>query len=230
MLEDRLRINGKLPRSRIVTASGCRATTLDTIELYSRMVPEIGIFTTKSIGPAPNPGNHAPIYCIEPSVGPKARRNAVGLANPGHEYFAAELEHLRKTSLDLEGVILLGSVYGANLDEIVTVSRTLAVYLDAIEINFSCPHAKGYGQEVGRDADAIRNIVHAVKEETGKDVFAKLSPNLTNDDLSDIAKSCIVAGAKGITVSTQWARASHALRALRFRHFTMAKAVSQARR
>jgi dihydroorotate dehydrogenase subfamily 1 len=200
MLEDRLRINGKLPKSRIVTASGCRATTLETIELYSRIIPDIGIFTTKSIGPVPNPGNNAPIYCSDPAVCPEARRNAVGLANPGKEYFLHELQALRQKSPDLNGALILGSVYGANLEEIVCVSKSLAPHLDAIEINFSCPHAKGYGLDTGRDADAIAKIVHEVYAATGKDVFAKLSPNIPDDDLVEIAKGCIAVGAKGITV------------------------------
>jgi len=199
-IEERLRINGKLPRSRIVTASGCRATTLETIERYSRTIHDIGIFTTKSIGPVSNPGNPAPIYCSDHAVGAGARRNAVGLANPGMEYFSHELEAFRQKSPDLNGALLLGSVYGANLEEIVSVSKSLAPHLDAIEINFSCPHAKGYGLDTGRDADAIAKIVHEVYATTGKDVFAKLSPNLSDDDLAQIAKGCIAARAKGITV------------------------------
>jgi len=196
---DRLEINGKVPRSKIVTASGCRATTLETILLYSKLIPEIGVFTTKSIGPSPNPGNPPPIYCKDDSaIG--ARRNAVGLANPGHVEFASELKALKEIYPDLDGALLLGSAYGANLDEIVSVCNSMAPYVDAIEINFSCPHAKGYGLDTGKDADAMSKIVTAVCSSTKRDIFAKLSPNLSDDDLAEIAKGCVSAGAKGIVV------------------------------
>jgi dihydroorotate dehydrogenase (NAD+) catalytic subunit len=199
MIEERLRINGKLPRSRIVTASGCRATTLETILRYSREFPEIAVFTTKSIGPKPNPGNPPPIYCAEHSSS-RARRNAVGLANPGADDCAKELEWLRGASPDLDGAILLGSAYGGSIEEIAYVCAKIALYVDAIELNFSCPHAKGYGLDTGRDADAMARIVKVVSDNTRRDTFAKLSPNISDSELAEIAKSCIDAGARGITV------------------------------
>jgi dihydroorotate dehydrogenase (NAD+) catalytic subunit len=201
MIEDRLRINNKLPRSdaRIVTASGCRATTLETILLYSGKFTEIAIFTTKSIGPKPNPGNHPPIYCADTSSS-RARRNAVGLANPGADDFAKELAWLRNTSPNLDGAILLGSAYGGSIDEIAGVCARIAPHVDAIELNFSCPHAKGYGLDTGRDVDAVAKIVKVVAESTKRDVFAKLSPNLEDKELAEMARSCVDAGARGITV------------------------------
>ncbi len=199
-MDSRLKINGKLPRSRIVTASGCRATTLETILNYSKNIRDIGIFTTKSIGPEPNPGNPPPIYCADFSEESIARRNAVGLANPGIEEFEEELAWLRKESPDLNGALLLGSAYGSDLDEMLKVCRHMAPYVDAIEINFSCPHAKGYGLDTGRDSDAMARIVNSVQRATGNDIFTKLSPNLSDADLAETAKACIDAGARGITV------------------------------
>ncbi|MBW2964788.1 hypothetical protein KY363_04980 [Candidatus Woesearchaeota archaeon] len=200
MIEDRIKINGRRPRSRIVTASGCRATTLETILRYSKDIPQIGVFTTKSIGPRPNHGNPAPIYCSAPEHGPRARRNAVGLANPGHDYFSHELAVLRARCPDLNGALLLGSVYGADKDDFVAVAKALAPYVDGFEANFSCPHAKGFGLDTGRDGDAMAGITAAVIRETGRDVFVKLSPNLADDDLAYSAKACVSAGARGVTV------------------------------
>ncbi|MFH1064757.1 MAG: hypothetical protein V1729_06750 [Candidatus Woesearchaeota archaeon] len=199
-MDSRLKINGKLPRSRIVIASGCRATTLETILNYSDRIPGIGIFTTKSIGPAPNAGNPPPIYCAAFDQGYLARRNAVGLANPGIEEFEKELAWLRKESPDLDGALLLGSAYGSDIEEMLKVCRHMAPYVDAIELNFSCPHARGYGLDTGRDADAMARIVSSVQKATGNDVFAKLSPNLTDAELIDIAKACVGAGARGLTL------------------------------
>jgi dihydroorotate dehydrogenase (NAD+) catalytic subunit len=199
-LDKRLRINGKLPRSRIVTASGCRCTTLETILLYAKTIPEIGAFTTKSIGPVPNYGHHAPIYCAAPESGEYARRNAVGLANPGREVFSEELKKLREKSRNLEGALLIGSVYGADSFDVLLVAGSLAPYVDAIEINFSCPNAKGYGIFSGWDVEGMACVVSAVAKSTGKEVFAKLSPNMADNELANAANACVKAGARGITV------------------------------
>jgi dihydroorotate dehydrogenase (NAD+) catalytic subunit len=211
MLEERLKITGKLPRSRIVIASGCHVTALETAVLYARQIPEIGIFTTKSIGPrpnvgttvlrsAPNFGNPAPIYCADPANGPRARRNAVGLANPGYERFGKELKRMREESPTLDGALLLGSAYGSSIGDFIAVCRHISPYVDAIELNFSCPHAKGFGIDAGRDADAMAGIVKKIIEVTGKDVFAKLSPNLGDSELVEIALACRDAGARGFTL------------------------------
>ncbi len=199
-VEERLRINGKLPKSRLVSASGCRITSLETVLNYSAWKDGFGIFTTKSIGPEPRHGNHSPIYCADPDKGVRARRNAVGLANPGHAYFRKELERLRASSPELNGSLLMGSVFGSDLDEITDVCVSISDHVDAIEINFSCPHAKGYGFDTGTDADAMAAIVRAVSTITGRDIFPKLSPNLPDDELAAIARSCVDAGARGVTV------------------------------
>ena len=67
---------------------------------------------------------------------------------------------------------------------------------DAIELNMSCPHAKGFGLEVGSDSDLVYNIVEHVKKTTKLPVFVKISSNLT--DVVGIA--CVIekAGADAV--------------------------------
>ena len=47
----------------------------------------------------------------------------------------------------------------------------------AVELNLSCPHAKGYGMEVGTDPDMVKGIVSAVKDAVNIPVWAKITPN-----------------------------------------------------
>ena len=47
----------------------------------------------------------------------------------------------------------------------------------AVELNLSCPHANGYGMEMGIDPEVVANIVKEVKEAVSIPVFAKLTPN-----------------------------------------------------
>jgi len=67
---------------------------------------------------------------------------------------------------------------------------------EAVELNLSCPHAKGYGMEMGVDPDVVANIIKEVKQAVVVPVFAKLTPNTHN--LIDVAKAAEDAGADAI--------------------------------
>jgi dihydroorotate dehydrogenase (NAD+) catalytic subunit len=62
----------------------------------------------------------------------------------------------------------------------------------------SCPHAKGYGAEIGQDTELLKQITSAVGEVTGLPVFVKLSSTVPN--LGGTAVAAIQSGAAGITV------------------------------
>ena len=67
---------------------------------------------------------------------------------------------------------------------------------DAVELNMSCPHAKGFGLEIGSDPKLINEITSKVKKSTNIPVFVKISPNLMN--IVEIAKSAEKAKADAI--------------------------------
>src|SRR2546427_12294550 len=60
--------------------------------------------------------------------------------------------------------------------------------VQAIELNLSCPHAKGLGTEIAQHADAVRDFTRAVKDAVSVPVFPKLSPNV-----QDIASFAVAA-------------------------------------
>ena len=120
-------------------------------------MPEVGVLTTKSIGPEPRLGYREPIMA---QYEPGCFVNAVGLTNPGAER-AAEL----MSALTIpEDRFLLISIFGGSVEEYVEVAKIMAPHGDGLELNLSCPHAKGYGTAMGQDPELVKEIVTAVKE------------------------------------------------------------------
>ncbi len=170
--------------------SGIITTEVSCLERIAREVPEIGLLTTKSIGPEPRAGNREPILA---QYIPQGFVNAVGLTNPGAEEFARRLS---STNFP-EDKFLLASIFGKDASEFVYVAKTLEDYVDGFELNLSCPHAKGYGMQLGQDPSLVYEITQAVVKTTKKPVFAKLTPNVSN--IGDIAEAAMNAGAYGLT-------------------------------
>src|SRR3989344_4988716 len=169
--------------------SGIVATEVSCLERLAKGIPELGILTTKSIGPQPRAGNREPILA---QYLPQGFVNAVGLTNPGAEEFAKKLSLANFP----EDKFLLASIFGKDVSEFVYVASTLEKFVDGFELNLSCPHAKGYGMQLGQDKDVVGKITHEVVEVVRKPVYAKLTPNAGN--IGEIAKSAISAGAEGI--------------------------------
>ncbi len=169
--------------------SGIITTSPQGLEKIAYEVSELGILTTKSIGSVPRLGNREPILA---QYAPGSFINAVGLTNPGCEEYAKELSQIHFPS----DKFLLASIFGGSSEEFVCVARTLESHVDGFELNLSCPHAKGYGMQLGQDTQIVKEIVNAVVSSTNKPVFAKLTPNATN--IGEIARAAVSAGAYGI--------------------------------
>lgn len=147
-----------------------------------------GAIVTKSIGTKPREGYPNPTF-LELNCG---LLNAMGLPNPGIKNFKEELTKLSKSNIPI-----IGSIFGKNIDEFVKLAEKMQEYkADAIELNLSCPHAKGYGLEIGTDKKTVKNIVSNIKASTKIPVFAKISPNLTN--IVEIAEAAENGGADAI--------------------------------
>jgi dihydroorotate dehydrogenase subfamily 1 len=180
---------GKQVSGPFTIPSGIVATAVPIIRYLFEHVPQVGVMTTKSIGPVPRPGNREPIMT---QYAPGCFMNAVGLTNPGADEAAAQLAELEIP----EDRFLLVSIFGASVDEIVSVARKLAPYADGLELNLSCPHAKGYGMDMGQDATLVREITAAVKSVVDIPVIPKLTPNVPN--IGEIASAAVAGGADAI--------------------------------
>ena len=179
-------------RGRFVIPSGIRCTHPSVIERCFSEIDSIGVVTTKSISVAPRPGYREPIYARYSSG---SYINAVGLANPGAVVFHDALAEIRVPP----DKFLLVSIFGRDANEFAEAARILKPVADGFELNMSCPHATGYGLEIGQDAELVATITNQITRVSGLPVFVKLSATISN--LARTAKLAIEAGASGITMT-----------------------------
>ena len=151
----------------IMLASGIMGETGPSLAKIARC--GAGALVTKSIGIEPRIGYPNPTL-VELPFG---YLNCMGLPNPGIEDFGEEMEMALSA-----GVPVIGSVFASTKEDFALLSTRMEDYgASAVELNLSCPHAEGYGIELGTDPVLVRAIVSAVKDEVGIPVFAKLTPN-----------------------------------------------------
>jgi len=141
----------------LMLASGILDMTRESMERFN----EAGAVVTKSVGMEERKGYGNPsVVELEHGI-----LNAMGLPNPGADYYAKEIE-----KIGIENVI--GSIFGKDEKEFAEVAKKFEGRVKAIEMNMSCPHAGGYG--AGFPTEEIRKTVRAVKESVDMPVFVKL--------------------------------------------------------
>lgn len=180
---------GKSLSGPFTVPSGIVTCSANIIQRFFDQIPEVGVLTTKSIGPEPRLGYREPILT---QYEPGCFTNAVGLTNPGADRSAELLKEL----VIPEDRFLLISIFGGSIEEYVEVAKKLAPYGDGLELNLSCPHAKGYGMAMGQDPDLVQEIVAAVKAAVDIPVIPKLTPNVPN--VGEIAQAAAAGGADAI--------------------------------
>ena len=147
-----------------------------------------GAIVTKSIGSEPRDG-HANPSVVELEHG---LLNAMGLPNPGISAFSGEIKKAKKG-----GVPIIGSVFGGTEEEIAELAGLMdAAGADAVELNLSCPHAKGYGSELGSSPERVEASCKLAKERSSVPVLAKLTPNTSY--IVELAKAAERGGADGV--------------------------------
>ncbi|HAO89284.1 MAG TPA: dihydroorotate dehydrogenase, partial [Gammaproteobacteria bacterium] len=129
---------GKTVSGPFTIPSGIVTCSANIIQRFFDLIPEVGVLTTKSIGPEPRLGYREPVL-TQYEAG--SFTNAVGLTNPGADRSAELLGELNIP----DDKFLLISIFGGSVGEYVEVARKLAPHGDGLELNLSCPHAKGYG-------------------------------------------------------------------------------------
>ncbi|WP_099209673.1 dihydroorotate dehydrogenase [Thermococcus henrietii] len=146
-----------------------------------------GGVVTKSIGIEPRKGYDNPTI-VELPYG---LINAMGLPNPGWRGF---LEMVEGYTFDFP---LIVSIFGGTPEEFAFLAQKLSDVADAFELNLSCPHARGYGMEIGQNPENVYEVVKAVKDATDKPVIAKLTPNI--DDITKLGLAAEKAGADAVS-------------------------------
>ncbi|MBW3581830.1 MAG: dihydroorotate dehydrogenase [Euryarchaeota archaeon] len=153
-----------------------------------------GGVVTKSIGTHPRSGHPSPSF-FEVESG---AMNAMGLPNPGIEAYGEDMEAVVPEANAL-GAPVVGSVFAGTGDEFVALTQKMEEYgATAVELNLSCPHAKGYGTDIGADPKVMGPIVQACVDAVDIPVWAKLTPNVT--DITPCAIAAARAGAEALTL------------------------------
>lgn len=144
-----------------------------------------GAVVTKSIGLLPKSG-HANPSMVEVDCG---FLNAMGLPNPSYKNFQQEIDVAREG-----GVPVIASIFGGCALDFSEIAGALDA--DAFELNVSCPHAHGYGSEIGTDPALVEDITNAVKAASDAPVWVKLTPNVT--DIKSIGLAAQRGGADAV--------------------------------
>ncbi len=149
-----------------------------------------GGVVTKSIGSVGRPGYPNPT--IESYDG-WGLLNAMGLPNPGIDEYPQEIAAARAA-----GATVIGSIFGADPGEFADLARKMAATgVAALELNLSCPHAEGYGTEVGGTPAEVGAIVREVVRAVRLPVIAKITPNTS--DPAALAEAAERAGASAVS-------------------------------
>lgn len=173
----------------IIPASGTFGYGREYAELYDLNI--LGSFSWKGTTGQARLGNPQP-RIAEMTGG---MLNAVGLQNPGIDaVIANEVPNIAKI---FQGPVI-ANVGGFSLEEYAENCRKLndVEQVKILEVNISCPNVHAGGKNFGCDPKAAAEVTRAVKAATGKPVFMKLTPNVT--DIAEIAKACEEAGADGL--------------------------------
>lgn len=182
-----------------LTGLKLRAPTLNASGVLGMSVPllrrvydaGVGAVVTKSLGPQARIGHLNPtIVQIENGV-----LNAMGLPNPGVDYFIDEIRKLKS-----QNVPVIASFFASTLKEFSDSASSLSdAGSDALELNLSCPNVEGEVGMCAADALSVERVTATVKAATDKPVLVKLSPNVT--DIVSIAVAAEKGGADAITAT-----------------------------
>jgi dihydroorotate dehydrogenase (NAD+) catalytic subunit len=145
---------------------------------------------TKSIGSAVRPGYPNPTIETYERWG---FLNAMGLPNPGIDEYPREIEIARRA-----GATVIGSIFAGDPEEFARLAvRMAATGVVALELNLSCPHAEGFGTEVGGTPENVEKVVRAVTKAVRIPVIAKITPN--TGDAAGLALAAERGGASAVS-------------------------------
>ena len=183
-------LGGLAMKNPVTTASGTFAAGREYNDFVD--VASLGAVTTKGVSLHGWEGNASPRIAETPS----GMLNSIGLQNPGVEHLiSCELPWLRSV-----GATTIVNVSGHSFDEYVQVIEALenTDYVDAYEVNISCPNVDAGGMTIGTDPRSVEKVVELCRKATNRPLIVKLTPNVT--DITEIARAAASAGADALSL------------------------------
>jgi dihydroorotate dehydrogenase (NAD+) catalytic subunit len=176
-------------RNPVLSASG---TYGHGLEMSNFVAPaKLGGLVSKSVTRRPRPGNPPPRMAEVPS----GMLNSIGLENRGIDYYIRDV----LPTLAGCGTHVITNIGGESVGDFVALAERLDAesLVAAIEVNLSCPNIQGGKLPFSTDGRLAGEAIAEIRKVTKKNVWAKLSPNVTS--IAEIAKSVEGAGADAIT-------------------------------
>ncbi|MEA3544300.1 MAG: dihydroorotate dehydrogenase [Thermodesulfobacteriota bacterium] len=153
---------------------------------------QLGAVVTKGMSLNPKAGNNTPRICETVS----GMLNAIGLQNVGVDAFIKDkMPFLLKYDTPV-----IVNFFGNTQDEYGEVAARLNEVpgVAALEMNISCPNVKHGGIVFGTDPKAAFEVVSLVRKRTTKPLIVKLTPNVT--DIQITARAAEDAGADALSL------------------------------
>ncbi len=153
---------------------------------------QLGAVVTKGMSLNPKAGNNPPRICETVS----GMLNAIGLQNVGVDAFIKD----KITYLEQFDTPVIVNFFGNTQDEYGEVAARLddVPGVAALEMNISCPNVKHGGIIFGTDPKAAFAAVSLVRKRTTKPLIVKLTPNVT--DIQITARAAEDAGADALSL------------------------------
>lgn len=183
-------LGGVRLKNPVLSASGTFGYGLEFLPFYD--ISRLGAVVVKGLSLAPSSGN-PPGRIVETPAG---MLNAIGLQNIGVERFIDDVV----PRLEDAGATFVANIYGKTVEEYEALARRLSEVpsLVAIEVNASCPNVKEGGMAFGSTPEGIAELAGRVRGCTGKPLWVKLSPNVT--DIACIARAAEEGGADAVSL------------------------------
>lgn len=179
-------LNGKP----FIGASGCIGFGLE----HKDMGKYFGGLSLKGITKEPRFGNPGRRLAEIPGGG---IMNSIGLENPGIESFLKNILPLVKAAYEEERTKIIVNFSASTAKEFGEMARMLSVDgIDALEANLSCPNLNK--KIISLDPTETGEVTRAIRENTEKPIFIKLSPDAQN--IATIAEAAVAGGANAISL------------------------------
>ena len=152
---------------------------------------KLGGICTKGTSLKPKAGNKPPRVYETPA----GMLNAIGLQNPGVEYFMNnDLPYLKKFN-----TAIIVNACGSTIEDYVELTKVLnTLDIDGVELNLSCPNVKAGCLAFGTTYEGVKEVTSQVRKVLDKPLIVKLTPNVT--DITAPAMGAQDAGADGVSL------------------------------
>ncbi len=185
-----VQVAGMHLKNPVLTASGTFGYGLEFVQFLD--LSRLGGFCTKGLSLEPLAGN-PPGRIMETPAG---MLNAIGLENVGVDAFLTE----KLPQLLGFDTHIVTNVFGKTVEEFERIARKLEPHdrVSALELNISCPNISEGGIHFGHDPRMTFKVVEAVRRNSSKPLWVKLSPNVT--DITLTARASQEAGADAVSL------------------------------